>query len=154
MEAADYREEVRLAYLGEVRAAETFDGLLDRLVLTDLQRSNLAALRDVERYVASVLAPVLERLGLAPDDTVEAIAEARSRVATIDSWAALVARLGDRLLPYIARYDALRDAAGPADRDAMRLLSEHEHALLAFGRLERDGEGERSLAVLLAVLPG
>ena len=79
MEAADYREEVRLAYLGEVRAAETFDGLLDRLVLTDLQRRKLAALRDVERYVASLLAPVLERLGLAPDDPVEAIAEGVTR---------------------------------------------------------------------------
>jgi hypothetical protein len=73
------------------------------------------------------------------------------------AWAGLdrdqiMTRLAELVVPYVVRYDRLAEAAAGADRAILADLAEHERALAAFAREELNGNGDRSLDAVLALL--
>jgi len=153
MDDEDYRGEILWAYLGELGGAATAAALAARPDFSPEQRRKSEAFGRMERHVARLLEPVLERLEVKVGDTSEIETAARTRAAAITDWAMLVTAFGERLQPYIRRFDRLRENAAPPDVSALTALADHEYALAAFGRAEAAGDGEDSLRHLTGFPP-
>ena len=148
----EYRAEIRAAYVGELGGAATAAALAARADFTADQQTKIEALGRLERHVAHLLQPVLVRLQLEVGATDGIEAAARSRAAAIADWPMLIGQFGERLRPYIDRFDRLLANAAPQDLSALQVLAEHEHALAAFGLAEAAGQGDRSILHLTRLL--
>lgn len=130
--------ELQAAYLGEIRGEAFFRGLAEHIV------EGAAALRllaDLERQTGERLASLLHQHGLPLGDQAAARAKGRERA---EQWAALdwpqaLERLDALVLPFVERYDALAEQATAVDRLILDDFALHEHALLDFTRLARQG---------------
>jgi len=154
LDEVEYRDEIYSAYLGEVGGAVLARVLADRQDFTADQRRKLATFSRLETRVANELETVLRRLGGTFGSTREVSAAAVARADAIAHWAMFVEQLGDRLVPYILRFERLAASAKPQDESALQLLVEHERALWYFGRDEAEGRVEKSIQHLNRLLPG
>ncbi len=147
-----YRAEILAAYEGEL-GGEIISAMLARhLVVDDARKVKLDLLRRLEARVGAALAPIAARLGAVPAERAALAARARERALAIDGWEDLIAQFGPRLDSYVARFEALHAAARPGDAATLALLVAHEQALIAFGRLERDGDEAGALVCLQAAV--
>lgn len=153
MDEGDYRQGLLDAYRGERSAAITFIQLLDRLELRDEERSALRLLAAVETVIGDRLEPLVLRHGLPAALDQPARDRALARAGNYAGWEAVVASMGDRLLPVLAGFEALRAAAPPEDEAALDLLAGHERALLRFGAAARAGNLSAAVQYLLPFLP-
>jgi hypothetical protein len=109
-------------------------------------------LSTMERKTKEAMAPSLQRAGLStePDpDTVRAAASLADGLAAIP-WVEFVASFA----PVTAQYSAMYVRIGeldPSERETADLLVAHEAALQEFGRREVAGNGEDSLAAVVAL---
>jgi len=67
------------------------------------------------------------------------------------SWTAAMAELADLAKPYRDRFQALLDAAPPADAPLVRFMVHHESSVIQFAQREARGEGSME-DVLLPML--
>lgn len=152
MDDETYRAEVLAAYEGELGGEISSAVLMDHLDTDDTRAVKLDLLRRLETRVGAVLAPIVARLGAGLTDRAGLAARARDRALAIGSWEELIAQFGPRLDVHVARFEALHAAARPCDEAALALLVAHERALIAFGRLEREGDEAGALACLKAAV--
>lgn len=131
MRRGDYIDGLRAAYLGEVAGA-AFAQAFAAGTEEARERETCALIARLETATARIIAPLLDSL---PDP--EAIdAACRRGEATaerISDWATLIDYSAHGLDGYVEDFERLRDAAPAADRPALDLLVDHEHALRRFG---------------------
>ncbi|WP_313463732.1 hypothetical protein [Pseudomonas nitroreducens] len=136
--------ELQAAYLGEVRGENFFLGLAEQL---PEGAASMLLLARLERQTGLRMARLLQRHGLPLGDTAHAAAQGRQRAA---DWLGL--DWTQTLEPYVQRYDSLADDGDDDDRDILDELAEHEHALLEFTRLARQGQINAAKATITRLL--
>jgi dimethylamine/trimethylamine dehydrogenase len=140
MSALPYCTQVANAYEDEV-AGEAFFAALADLATTQDAAAKLRLLARVERATAKLLRPVIERHGIAVRAEAELAEEGRLEAPawTTRDWPDLARRFAEDFPRYIAEFEAI-EAIGPeTDRGALRALTRHEIALVAFARAEAEG---------------
>jgi hypothetical protein len=143
--------ELQAAYLGEVRGENFFLGLAEQL---PEGASSMLLLARLERQTGLRMARLLQRHGLPLGDTAHAAAQGRQRAADwlgLD-WPQTLEKLEVLVEPYVQRYDSLATEGDDDDRDILDDLAEHEHALLAFTRLAREGQMNAAKATISRLL--
>lgn len=106
----------------------------------------LQLLAQVERCTAGLLAPLLARHDLAPRDAVLLASEGRRDAEAWcgQDWPGLARRFAREFAGYVDEFRALEQSAPAQDRAALRLLTEHEEAIVAFAVDESNGTGDGS----------
>ena len=138
--AESYRETLLRVYEEEIAGEAYFAALAERVAEPD-RKARMALLAAVERHAAAVVAPLLARHGLAPRSRPELAAEGRAEAAAEPGgWEALIAGMCRSFPAYIDEFESLEALAPEADRAALRRLTEHEHAAIAFLRREHAGD--------------
>jgi hypothetical protein len=139
------------AYQGEVLGEILFGRVASHLADPD-HAHKMRTLSTMERKTKEAMAPSLQRAGLStePDpDTVRAAESLADGLAAIP-WVEFVASFA----PVTAQYSAMYVRIGeldPSERETADLLVAHEAALQEFGRREVAGNGEDSLAAVVAL---
>jgi hypothetical protein len=133
--------------LGEVlfaRMAERFDD--------PAHRHKMQVLSTMERRTKEMLVEPLQRAGLPTGEKATTIAEAEALAQALAdvSWSDFLGSFEPITSQYAAMYARIGEL-NPAERATADLLVAHEHALRDFGRLELEGKGDDSLAVILAL---
>ncbi|AUX78400.1 hypothetical protein NXT3_PA00105 (plasmid) [Sinorhizobium fredii] len=150
-----YLEELRAAHFGEMVGDLLFRRLCDRY---PEHSSKLHELARLEASVGDLLEGVLARHRVEPEPTerVEALTHQLFDDLGDADWDAFLARLRDVVVPFVERFDRLHDAGPAEDRNTLRILRDHERALLRFldAEIRREDELqplERVLAELAEV---
>jgi len=153
-EVADqsYLDGLLQAYEAEI-AGETYFKALTGVFSQPDQREKLMLLAEVEQKTWQTLQPVIERHRLEPTDHVTLAAQGRAHVKerAFKHWNDLMENMTTRYPAFIEKFIAL-EAMGPdEDKHALKLLTRHEVALLAFAEQEAAGD-ENSLTLVRAYL--
>jgi hypothetical protein len=138
--AMTYHAELLKSYEDEIVGYAFFSSLAKGREVEDEKRK-LHFLAGLETRTAQMLAPLIERYGLtarsADDLKAQGFAEAEP-FAALD-WVAMNAKFVEDFDRYIGFFQAL-EAAGPLeDKRPLRLLTQHEIALVEFARAEAAG---------------
>jgi hypothetical protein len=139
------------AYQGEVLGEVLFARVADQLDDPD-RADKMRTLSTMERKTKEAMVGSMERAGLStePDpETVQAAESMADGLAAIP-WVDFVGSFA----PITAQYSAMYVRIGeldPSERATADLLVAHEAALADFGRREVAGNGEDSLAMVLAL---
>ena len=139
--AYPYHDEILAAYQGELIGERLYRELAMRSEVGD-QKAKLHAIADVERQTSRRLKPIAERLGIDVRET-QWMCIVERRLSELESlaWPEFIERAMRDWPPYIARFEALRQLAPAGDADSIQWLVQHEAALVAFARTERDAMG-------------
>lgn len=140
-----YRNEILAAYTGEIIGAAAFGAMAQSEALLPGQRAQLERLALLEQVTRARLDPVMLRYGLTVENVEAVEAATRAAAGQANDWSAIMESVREGTVPYIARFEALLDAAPEEDAEAMRRLLEHEEALLQFAIDELEGRSETSL---------
>jgi hypothetical protein len=139
-----YRDGISAAYRGELIGESVYCELANRSMVAD-QRAKLHAIADVERQTRCRLKPIAERLGINVSEA-EWMHIVERRVSELESlaWPDFIDKALRDWPPYIARFEALKQLAPAGDADSIQWLVDHEAALVAFARVERDTMGSNA----------
>ena len=144
---ADYFETLVAYYEEEISGEAWYAALAD---LFDGDRAaKLRLLAEVERHTAEIVRPLIEKHGLSVRDRAALQAEGWADAArwAAGDWDGLLAYMTRTFPGYVADFERLERMGPPADRPALRRLTEHEEVAIAF--LEREAEGRADSVVPL-----
>ncbi len=150
--SATYIEELRTSHFGEMVGDLLFRRLCDRYPEHSRKLRELARL---EASVGGLMEAVLERhrAEAEPTERVEALTHQLFDDLGDADWDAFLVRLRDVVVPFVERFERLHDESPAEDRSALRILRDHERALLRFLNAEiRREDGLRQIEVVLAEL--
>lgn len=131
-----------LQYFEEEIAGEAyFHGLAEHFSEPGAS-DKLHLLGEVERCAADSVRPLLAKHGLQPRDDAVLIEEGKSHVARHQdlTWREMVTYMATRYPGYIDDFEGLEAMAPPEDLPALKILTEHEHAAIAFANKELAGD--------------
>lgn len=141
MGSTAYHDGILAAYQGELIGERLYRELANRSKVGD-QKAKLHAIADVERQTSRRLKPIAERLGIEVRQAQwMRIVERRLGELELLTWPDFIERALRDWPPYIERFEALRQLAPAGDADSIQWLVQHEAALVAFARTERDAMG-------------
>jgi len=135
-------EETLVAYFeGEIEGETYFHGLAEHFG-EEGAAEKLHLLGEVERCAADVMRPVLARHGLRPRDTAVLRESGRAYIARDKdrNWAGFIDHVVDFYPTYVVQFEALERMAPPDDQEALKRLTDHEHAAIAFAKREQAGD--------------
>ena len=136
-----------VAYYDEEISGEAWYAALADLFDGD-RAAKLRLLAEVERHTAEIVRPLIEKHGLEAGDRAALQAEGRAAAARwADDWDGLLAYMIRTFPAYVADFERLERMGPPADRPALRRMTEHEEVAIAF--LEREAEGRADSIVPL-----
>lgn len=149
MSLHDYRTALAEQYLGEVSGEAFFSRLLAQFS-APRQRHVLASMLQLETETKARLRPAVAALGIDPVEADAARATGASNAAQLQGldWAAAMAALADRLVPFTHRYREIADLAPPEFRALADAMVTHEQILLALARGEAGGNSNAALDAL------
>ena len=132
-----YEETLLLYYEEEIMGEAYFYGLVEHFS----EQEKLGALAMIERRAADSISPLLEKYNLVPRD------ESVLREKGIDwvkrhesfDWSELMTYILNRYPGYLEDFKALENLAPEDDRDALRMLTNHEVAAIEFAEKELAG---------------
>lgn len=139
---ADLHDALLDAHRGEVLGEALFTRLAE-LQDDGERRQAVLVLQRLETRTKELLAPVLDREGLAPADDAAAAEQGRQVAEAIGSmpWPDLLQAIEGGTGQYVDIYRRLGAAAGDADRPLVDALLAHEVALRAYTSALRSGDG-------------
>ncbi|MBW2423666.1 MAG: hypothetical protein JRG86_05425 [Deltaproteobacteria bacterium] len=150
----EYAQGVIEAYQGEI-AGQALYGAAAAATREPTRRPKLRALAQLELETAERLRPIVERLGGLGDGE-EALREAGSKLAESlfpdGDWPASMGRYAAMIEPYVRKFQALEAAAPVEDTEIMAYLVAHEQAQVSFATREAEGDVERAIEPVLALL--
>ncbi|QYX56546.1 hypothetical protein K1T73_16105 [Roseovarius sp. SCSIO 43702] len=136
-----YLETLQLYYEEEIEGEAYFTAIAERL--EGDAREKMQLLADVETRAAEVTAPLLQRHGLTPRPRDELHAEGRKQAASVGAeYDALIARWRREFPRYMEDFARLEAMAPERDLPALRELTRHETAAIAFLEAEAKGEAD------------
>ncbi len=135
-------------YEEEVMGETYFHGLAGHIGGA-AERGKLVLLAEVERRVAGVVRPLLDRHGLSPRDAavLETLGAAHVERHRRYSWMEFMAHMVARYPAYVAEFEALERLAPEDDLPVLKLLTHHEVVAIEFANREIAGDPD-SLAPL------
>ena len=141
MPEQSYFEALLKAYEGEI-AGEVYFKTLSGMFTEPTCSRNLLLLAAVERRTSMVLQPLIDRHRIKPSNRAELVTLGKSWVTerAFRHWKDLINHMTTHYPGYIEKFKAL-EAAGPIeDKAALKILVEHEIALLDFAECEKAGD--------------
>ncbi len=147
--SADYLETLLSYYEDEISGEAYFYALADHFE----ERDKIVLLAKIERDAARAVEPLLRKYGLVAQD--EAILKNQGRsylkLHQSYSWTEFMAYIVERYPEYLDEFEALEAMAPAEDLPALKLLTEHEVAVIDFAKRELAADAD-SLAPLLRYL--
>ncbi len=135
-----YLETLQLYYEEEIEGEAYFDAIAERLTDPD-ERENMRLMAQVEAVAAASVAPLLRKYGLTPSPAAELQASGRASAAEVTKdYATLIAEWRRSFPAYIDDFERLEAMAPPGDLPALRVLTAHEVAAIAYLDLEDEGQ--------------
>lgn len=132
--------ETLLQYYEEEIAGEAYFRALAERLPEPAQKQAMELLGDVEAHCAAIVAPLIKRYGLTPQDAATLVESGRADAARgPQDWAGLTAFMRAIFPGYIAEFLRLEAKAPPADRPVLRRMTEHELVAVAFLEAEKIG---------------
>jgi dimethylamine/trimethylamine dehydrogenase len=127
-------------YEEEIEGEAYFGALADRR--TDPAESEgMHLLAEVETYAAAAVAPLLRKYDLYPASTEALHARGRAQAAAApEAWAALIDSMRESFPGFIDDFERLALLAPAEDMPPLKVLTDHEHAAIAY--LEREARGD------------
>lgn len=136
----DYLETLTRYYEEEVEGEAYFYAIAERLSDPD-ERQKMRMVAEVETYAAAAVAPLLDKYGLSPQSA-EALRASGRRMAAEQpgDFNHFLQKWRKEFPGYIDEFEALEAMAPPEDVPVLKILTDHEHAAIAF--LEKEAAGE------------
>ena len=139
-----YRDAIQSAYVGEIVGEHLYRALARRCADPG-QQSKFNAIADVERLTHQRLQPIADRLQIEPVEAQwQAVVDRRTLEIAALAWADFIAQALEKWPPYIAQFESLAAMAPQSDTAVLKLLVDHEVALVRFARAENDSTGNDS----------
>jgi hypothetical protein len=150
--SSDYIARIRDAEASEVVGEALFTRLATEFAEERAEKLEVLALLERETGVLleGLLAPY-GRASASPESVETKSAELASAFSG-SSWTVLMERLAATVAPFVVTYDRLAEAARPADKAILSLVSRHERLLHDFFRAEANGTGDEALAEIQALI--
>lgn len=106
------------------------------------QREKLILMAQVERYAAEEMRPLLRKYDLTPrtDSELHPLGRASYGRHEFSDWNDFMTDISVRYPNYLVQFAALENMAPGEDRQALRILTNHEVAAIAFADLELAGD--------------
>jgi len=143
MDDNTYQAALLQAYEAEIVNEAWFLAMADRMQ-EPRHKQCLDLLAEVERQAAAAILPLLQRHGLVPgrQGDLHARGRAEAQASSLDSWDGLLRHISEDYPKYIDEFRELEMQAPPAEREALRRLTQHEVVTIEFARRELAGERE------------
>jgi len=141
MPEQSYFEALLKAYEGEI-AGEVYFKTLSGMFTEPTYSRNLLLLAAVEQRTSTALQPLINRHRIKSSNRAELVTLGQSWVTerAFRHWKDLIDHMTNHYPGYIEKFKAL-EAAGPIeDKAALKILVEHEIALLDFAECEKAGD--------------
>lgn len=139
-ETGKYLETLQLYYEEEIEGEAYFDAIAERLTDPD-EREKMHLMARVEAVAAASVAPLLRKHGLTPRPAAELQASGRASAAEVTKdYATLIAEWRRSFPAYMDDFERLEAMAPPEDLPALRVLTAHEVAAIAYLDLEDEGQ--------------
>ncbi len=141
--------DVLLQYFEEEVAGEAYFRSLAEHFDEPGARDKLILLAEVERCAANSVRPLLRKHGLTPRGDAVLEREGRDHVARHQdlTWTEMVTYMAERYPGYIDDFEGLEAMASADDLPALKVLTEHEHAAIAFANKELAGAADSADAL-------
>jgi hypothetical protein len=137
-----YNARIKRAYEGEIVGGQLY-GHLSVLSEDASCRQKLSTIAEVEGRTRGVLEPMAMRLGIeANARDIQARVERRVAEWRQLNWLAFIRKALAEWPPYISEFEAMERLAPECDKVALRLVVNHEMALVEFARLEHAGSAQ------------
>jgi len=144
----EYLDTLLRYYEEEVEGEGYFFALADRLK-DPTERRKMHMIGEVEIVAANAVLPLLKKYDLTPKSRVHLLESGKSQAADAKAdWTTQVAEMTETFPGYIQDFLNLEAMAPPQDLPALKLLTEHEVAAIAFLELERQGAPEPTRPLL------
>ncbi len=135
----DYLKTLTLYYEEEIEGEGYFRAIAERLDTPD-HREKMDLMARVETRAAASVRPLLEKYGLTPRCADSLRANGRAQAAgKTGAWPVLIAEMQESFPAYMDDFARLEAMAPPEDLPALKELTAHEVAAIAF--LDRESEG-------------
>ena len=149
-----YLDALLQAYEAEV-AGEAYFMALTGVFSEPIHHEKLMLLAAVERRTGNTLRPLIERHRLEPLDNVALASRGKAwaKERGFRRWNDLIGNMTARYPGFVEKFKALADRGPVEDKGALKILVEHEVALLKFAEHEAAGVAN-SLELVRAFLAG
>ncbi|MEM6618088.1 MAG: hypothetical protein AAF631_02165 [Pseudomonadota bacterium] len=135
-----YLRTLTVYYEEEVEGEAYFHALAERLSDPD-QAAKMRLLGDVETYAAEAVRPLIDKYGLTPKSAADLQASGRAAAAAqAADWDAVIGEWRRTFPGYIDDFEGLKAMAPPEDLSPLKILTDHEHAAIAFLEAEVAGQ--------------
>lgn len=138
----DYLKTLTLYYEEEIEGEGYFRALADRLENPG-HREKMELMARVETHAAAAMRPLLEKYRLTPRGAADLRAKGQAQAANDRAeWPALIAGMQASFPAYMEDFARLEAMAPPEDLPALKVLTAHEAAAIAFLDLEAAGAAD------------
>lgn len=135
-----YLDTLTLYYEEEVEGEAYFHALAERLEDAEEKRK-MRMVGDVETYAYTAVEPLLKKYDLTPRPRDELQAAARkSALESEGDYVHFIKKWQNEFPGYIDDFERLEAMAPPEDVAYLKILTDHEHAAIAFIAKELNGE--------------
>ncbi len=135
-----YLQTLQLYFEEEIMGEAYFHGLF-QYYQSPCEQKKLTLLARVERHAAEVVRPLLQSHNLNPrsDQTLVPLGKAWSQQHHEPEWIDLIKDMVIRYPGYVEQFEALEELAPAADVPALKVLTDHEVAVIKFANMELSG---------------
>ncbi len=138
--SAKYLETLQLYYEEEIEGEAYFAALADRLEAPE-QKKKMRLMAEVESFAAAAVQPLLQKYGIVPRGTEDLHRTGREQANEVkENWDGLIAEMRQSFPGYIDDFERLEAMAPASDLPALKVLTAHEVAAIAF--LEREAAAD------------
>lgn len=148
----EYLEKLLLFYEEEIEGEAYFKDIASRLD-HPVHREKMNLMAEAETFAAAAVKPLLEKYGLKPRSVNDLHANGRDHAkASSRDWEELIADMRDTFPGYVTDFEDLEAMAPPEDLPALKVLTAHEVAAVAFINREaaRDPDSTQPMRHYLA----
>ncbi|MCR9113875.1 MAG: FAD-dependent oxidoreductase, partial [Rhodobacteraceae bacterium] len=138
----EYLEKLKLYYEEEIEGEAYFKAIAARLTDPE-QRRKMQMMAEVETYAAAAVRPLLDKYGLTPRAAQSLHDNGTAQAAQVtDAWDGLIAGMRRSFPAYMDDFYRLEALAPDEDLPALRVLTAHETAAIAFLEAEAAGAAD------------
>ena len=135
-----YLDTLTRYYEEEIEGEAYFYAIAERLTDPEEQRK-MRLVAEVETYAAAAVVPLLEKYALTPNPHEDLLATGRKQAAdSPGDFLHFMRKWREEFPGYIDDFEGLEAMAPPEDVPLLKILTDHEHAAIAF--LEKELAGE------------
>ncbi len=138
-----YLDTLLLYYEEEIMGEAYFYGLIEHFHQPHEQKK-IKLLAEIERFAANSVRPLIDKYQLhpRPDKALKIIGEEGARRHAPYEWGAFIKDIVTRYPGYLDEFAALEHMAPDEDLPPLKILTEHEVAVIEFAHRDIDGRSD------------